>query len=200
MRTLSRAAKEQTQTHCGKNVRQLAVDPRDENVVWGATTSGLFKTSDGGQGWTRIDRLGERKIEAVAIDVRRPGFIIAGEIFGGIWRSLDGGATWTGPLNTGIGSPNPYVTSLVFDPFDPTTIYMSDFYSGVYRSQDGGVTWRAFPDWNMSGLTVRAVKDLAIGCGMMYVATQGGGGFRLKMPSRRLAIPGGGLGQPHPRR
>jgi len=64
------------------------------------------------------------------------------------------------------------------DPGNPNTIFAGDLYSGVYQSLDQGNTWSPYPDWKMSGLTIRAVKDLAISAKVMYAATQGGGVFR----------------------
>lgn len=162
----------------GINVRRLIVDPVNANIVYAATTNGVYKSINGAVSWTRIGILGSNKIEALAIDPLQPGYIIAGEIFGGVWMSTNGGATWTGPLNTGFNSSNPYISSLVIDPITPNTVFASDLYSGVYQSQDKGVTWAPFPDWKMSGLSVRAVKDLAISADMMYAATQGGGVFK----------------------
>ena len=169
----------------GINVRRLVVDPVNADAVYAATTDGVYKSSNGAASWTRIGSLGSNNIEALAIDPLQPGYIIAGEIFGGIWMSTNGGANWTGPLNTGFNSPNPYISSLVVDPVSPNTVFAGDLYSGVYRSQDKGVTWAAFPDWKMSGLAVRAVKDLAISANVMYAATQGGGVFRFD----RVPIP-----------
>ncbi len=34
------------------------------------------------------------------------------------------------------------VTSLVFDPTTPTTLYAATQFGGVYKSEDGGTTWR----------------------------------------------------------
>ena len=169
----------------GINVRRLVVDPANADIVYAATTNGVYKSSNGAASWTRIGSLGGNNIEALAIDPLQPGYIIAGEIFGGIWMSTNGGANWTGPLNTGFNSPNPYISSLVVDPVNPNTVFAGDLYSGVYRSLDKGVTWAAFPDWKMSGLAVRAVKDIAISANVMYAATQGGGVFRFD----RVPIP-----------
>ncbi len=169
----------------GINVRRLVVDPASADIVYAATTNGVYKSSNGAASWTRIGSLGSNKIEALAIDSQQPGYIIAGEIFGGIWMSTNGGANWTGPLNTGFSSSNPYISSIVVDPVSSNTVFAGDLYSGVYRSQDKGNTWAAFPDWKMSGLAVRAVKDLAISANVMYAATQGGGVFRFD----RVPIP-----------
>jgi hypothetical protein len=161
----------------GINVRRLVVDPNNANLIYAATTSGVYKSSDGAGSWTPLG-LGGRQIEALAINPQQPGYLIAGEIFGGIWVSINGGDTWAGPNNSGFNSANPYVSALVMDPLNPDTIYAGDLYSGIYQSLDKGSTWAPFPDWKMSGLTIRAVKDIAVGATVMYAATQGGGVFR----------------------
>jgi hypothetical protein len=161
----------------GTNVRRLIVDPSNADIVYAATTNGVYKSTTGASNWALIGSLGSNKIEALAIDPQQPGYILVGEIFGGIWMSTNSGANWVGPLNTGFSSPNPYISSLVLDPVTQNTVYAGDLYSGVYRSTDHGNTWAPYPDWKMSGLTVRAVKDLAISGNVMYAATQGGGVF-----------------------
>jgi photosystem II stability/assembly factor-like uncharacterized protein len=41
-----------------------------------------------------------------------------------------------------LGPADRDVTSLVFDPTTPTTLYAATRYGGVYKSEDGGATWR----------------------------------------------------------
>ncbi|MFN4253894.1 MAG: T9SS type A sorting domain-containing protein [Saprospiraceae bacterium] len=65
---------------------------------------------------------------------------------GGIWKTTDGGSTWT---NNTDNLPVIGVSSIVVEPTDPNIIYIatgdgnaSDTYSvGVLKSTDGGVTW-----------------------------------------------------------
>jgi photosystem II stability/assembly factor-like uncharacterized protein len=179
----------------GNNVRRLIVDPNDANKVYAATTNGVYQSGDGAASWTRMDSLGSRQIEALAIDPQQPGYILAGEVFGGIWISANGGTSWTGPHNSGFNSANPYISSLVIDSANPDIMFAGDLYSGIYRSSDKGNTWAPFPDWKMSGLTIRAVKGLAINDNALYAATQGGGVFRFDRVAReRLTVMKTGAG------
>lgn len=167
----------------GCNVRRLVVDPEAPNTVYAATTSGIFKSTDGAASWSNLSSLGSRQIEALVIDPQQPGYLVAGEIFGGIWISQDDGVSWTGPHNSGFSSSNPYITAIVMDPQNSAILYAGDLYSGIYKSTDRGVTWAAFPDSAMSGLTIRAVKDLAMNDRVLYAATQGGGVYRYAFQS-----------------
>ena len=162
----------------GHNVNGLVVDPNNSTIVYAATTNGVYKTTNGAISWVHLDSLGTRHIEALAIQPQQPDYLIAGELFGGIWISKDGGTSWTGPHNSGFNSSNPYISALVIDPKNPDLIYAGDLYSGVYQSLNKGNTWSPFPDSKMSGLMVRAVKDIAINDRVIYVATQGGGVFK----------------------
>lgn len=162
----------------GNNIRELIVDSENEDIVFAATTNGLYKTEDGGSTWVQFSDLAGRVIEAIAVDPDQTDHLLAGETEGGVWISSDGGESWTGPSNTGFSSTNPDITSIEPDPANPNTFFAGDLYSGIYRSQDNGMTWSLFPDFLQSGLSFRAVNDIALNEDVIYVGTEGGGVFR----------------------
>jgi photosystem II stability/assembly factor-like uncharacterized protein len=97
----------------------------------------------------------------------------------GVFRSVDGGATWTHsssglPRINGIATTTASnVLSLAFDPTDATgqTLYASsneDFLGTVYKTVDGGTTWT----FAGTGLSNRDVRDLVVdpGNGDVYAA------------------------------
>jgi photosystem II stability/assembly factor-like uncharacterized protein len=163
----------------GHNVNELAIDEQNSNIVYAATTNGVYKSTNGASSWSHCNQLGTRHIEALVLHPAQSGFIIAGEGFqgSGIWISRDDGATWTGPISSNFNSANPYISSLIKDTTQADCFYASDLYSGVYKSEDNGFTWLPYPDWQMSGLTFKSVKDLAMNNRVLYAATQGGGVF-----------------------
>jgi photosystem II stability/assembly factor-like uncharacterized protein len=174
----------------GSNVNKLIVSPNDSNIVYAATSNGVYKSSDGAANWVKLSSLGNRHVEALAVDFREPNFLIAGEPFGGIWTSRDTGSSWTGPHNTGFNSANPFITALVFDPSRKNTVFAGDLYSGIYRSTNNGLDWSPFPDSISSGLSVRVVRDIAMTNQVIYVATGGGGVFRYFRPETKRSIIG----------
>ncbi len=130
-------------------VNAIAIDPRDNNVVYiGAAEGGVWKTTDGGVNWKPLtDDQASLASGAIAIDPRNPDTVYVGtgeENFNadayygaGILKSTDAGATWTnivGPfLQDAIGTVavSPSITGLV----------LCAAQSGVWRSEDGGATW-----------------------------------------------------------
>lgn len=95
------------------------------------------------------------RTRALGIDRRNSNIILAGGVSGGIWRSTDGGDSWTKRTPR---DGNLSITSLAQDPESPDKWYASmgevagnsasdrgsraRYYgSGIYRSTDNGSTW-----------------------------------------------------------
>jgi photosystem II stability/assembly factor-like uncharacterized protein len=128
---------------------------------------GVYRTTNGGQSWEKVlfinDSTGVTDISAKPDDpntlyaaawrgVRRPWAIVSGSRDdGGIYRSTDGGTTWTklgGGLPTGvIGKSNLAVSAA-----SPRRVYAlieaEKPKAGVYRSDDAGDTWRQVSSMN----------------------------------------------------
>jgi len=80
----------------------LSIDPKNGQVLWAATQSGLLKTSDGGATWSESDRgLGRYLAKSVAFDPRDSSHLVAGTGGSGIYQSRDGGASWS-PSGSGF--------------------------------------------------------------------------------------------------
>ena len=71
---------------------------------------------------------------------------VVGADSGGIWRTTDGGVTWTS-LTDAI--PVPAIASLVIDPRNPSLLYATTIHRTypirLLRSTDGGTTWTVTP-------------------------------------------------------
>ncbi|MCB2230833.1 hypothetical protein KQH82_08980 [bacterium] len=138
-------------------VAALAVHPSFPDVVYaGSASGGLYKSVDRGMTWESIfDDEGIASIGALAIHPNNPNVVYCGtgEANGapyawggkGIFRSDDGGATWT-PV--GLAESN-QIARIVIDPLRPDTMFVAAMgrqwgtnpERGVYRSFDGGQTW-----------------------------------------------------------
>lgn len=113
-------------------------------------------------------------INLLVIDPMTPTTVYAGTFGGGVFKSTDGGDSWS-VRNTGL--TNTDVSALVIDPMTPTTVYVGTGGDGVFKSTDEGATWKA----SNTGLTNTWIISLAIDRAtptIVYAGTNGGGVFR----------------------
>lgn len=110
-------------------------------------------------------------IEAIAVDPRTPTRMWAAGFGAGVFRSLDGGVTWTAYR---AGLTNTFVRSLAVQPANPDSIYCGT-NDGLYLSVDGGRTWMQ----KLSTInSVRAIVIHPIRSGIVYAATLGSGVYK----------------------
>jgi hypothetical protein len=127
----------------------------------GVDEAGLFVSDDDGESWRPVSGLNDHPsrrswfpgagglcAHSVLVHPKRPERIWCGISAVGVWRSDDGGVTWT-PKNEGVRCLSPdkdfpgigyCVHGLALDPDDPETIYRQD-HSGMFRTHDGGESW-----------------------------------------------------------
>ncbi len=102
---------------------------------FGFQTSGFYGSSPNADGG---------RIRAIAIHPTNPSIVYAGAASGGVWRTTNGGATWT-PLTDNQCSLN--TGSIALDPVNPNIVYVGTGEPtqsngcGLLRSFDGGNTW-----------------------------------------------------------
>ncbi len=145
-------------------ISSLAVDPADSNTVYAAAAGGgLWKSTDGGTTWNPLtDNFPRLASGSVAIDPNNPttiyygtgelNFNIDGYPGVGVFKSTDGGGSWTQILNT-ASVPLYYTSKIVVA--SNSTVYVSGLYDS-YKSTNGGTSWTEL------GLTDGAVDDIVV--------------------------------------
>ncbi len=123
-------------------VNVLAVDPRNSEVVYAATTKGLFRSSNRGEYWEQIGQgLSNQFISTLALHPTDANiFYIGGP--DGVRKTTDGGNTWQ-PHNEGLTTTN--IRTISLSASDPRLLYLGTNGSGLYRSTDGGQHWAPVP-------------------------------------------------------
>ncbi|MDH3732812.1 MAG: hypothetical protein OEU54_04725 [Gemmatimonadota bacterium] len=167
-----------TWTHMGledtRHIARIKIDPRNPDVVfvgavghlWGPNAErGVFRTTDGGQSWENVlyidehtgvidlvmDHNDPNTLFAATYQRQRTGFgFAAGGGGSGIWRTTDGGDTWTRLEN---GLPEGELGRIGLDVYrrDGNLVYAvveAPEGRGVYRSTDRGQTWEMMSDRN----------------------------------------------------
>lgn len=161
-----------------RDIRYIAVDPKDEDIVYVASDQGIYKTENAGVSWTELPTPAQNpSTYSVAVDPEDSSHLLVGVDRDGIYQSTDGGQTW---LNSSAGMElNGSVATIVFDPTDSNIIYAADYFSGVYRSEDSGTTWTKINN----GLHSRAIADIIISAdgNHIYAASNEDGVYRMDL-------------------
>ena len=130
----------------------------NNTFYFGATGGGLWKTVDGGSNWKNLsDKKIGGNIGAIAVAPSDENILYVGEGentmrgnvaegLGGMWRSNDGGKTFT---NIGLKEGR-HIIRIVVHPRDPNTVWAAvvghlfgpNPERGVYKTTDGGKTWK----------------------------------------------------------
>jgi photosystem II stability/assembly factor-like uncharacterized protein len=158
-----------------QSIGAIAVAPSNSSMVYVASGEGLqrpdlsvgdgiYRSMDAGKTWTHTPGLRDgQQIPALVVDPRDPKRLFAavlGHPYGpneerGIFRSVDGGESWTKVLYKDADTGG---DDVVLDPADPNIVYASLWQSrlgpwedgnqyegthgGLFKSTDGGETWK----------------------------------------------------------
>ena len=139
----------------------MAIEPSTREgakKLWAGSIR-LWRTDDSGRRWRAVSgSFDGTPISAIEVARSRPGLMFVGTNGGGIFRSRDGGLTWSQSLS-GIDIPARAITSIQTHPKFPATVVMTVAssgvlssgvqirtgvqlpYSHVFRSRDMGDTW-----------------------------------------------------------
>jgi photosystem II stability/assembly factor-like uncharacterized protein len=155
------------------HIGRIVIHPANPDIVyvaaaghlWGANKErGLYKTMDGGKTWTNTKFISEDTgfidlamdpedagtLYAAAYQRRRTPFGFNGGGPGsGLYKTTDGGATWT-KLTTGLPEGDAGRIGIDIYRKDPKIVYVTYEHAqgGIFRSDDKGTTWKKMSDVN----------------------------------------------------
>jgi photosystem II stability/assembly factor-like uncharacterized protein len=197
-------------------ISTVRIHPSNPDIVYVAALGnpfvpnpdrGVFRSKDGGKTWAKVlfqsDELGAADLEiepgnpnvlyaTLWKGQRKPWTIISGGTEGGVYKSLDGGDTWTklgGGLPTGLfGRANVGISAA-----NPKRVYAlieAKPGAGLYRSEDSGSTWTLINGsgnlitrpfyYTTLGVDPSNADSLFIGNEGWFHSTDGGKSFRTR--------------------
>ncbi len=152
----------------GGRTRALTLDVTDENTILaGGTSGGMWRSDDSGASWTKVTASQDlHSVTCIAQDTRtgkeNTWYYGTGELSGnsarggggaiyrgdGIFKSTNGGMSWTLLPSTSGGEPNNFTNTFQFvwnivtnpDNDDEDEVLAATF-GGIQRSTDGGNSW-----------------------------------------------------------
>jgi hypothetical protein len=160
----------------GGRIRSIVIDPNNANKMWvGSVSGGMWRSTNAGASWGPVDDfMANLAISTMVMDPTNSSIMYAGtgELFPsfsecdfetncgyrglGVFKSIDGGLTWTQLPKTnpadkdpgnicggtgGLNCPWSYVDRLAISPEGSTILAATA--NGIWRSTDGGANWTA---------------------------------------------------------
>ena len=172
----------------------ITLDPSNSSVVWLGTGEnvggrhvgighGIYRSTDGGSSWQDMGLKQSEHISKIIVHPDNSNIIwvaAQGPLWSsggerGLYKSIDGGKTWTNKLDINKWTG---VTDLVIDPNNPDVLYLASWQrhrnvaahmgggpgTSLYKSVDGGETWfkidNGLPSSNMGkiGLAISPIN------------------------------------------
>lgn len=152
-------------------IGEITLDPSNPDIVYAGTGDpnitgfpfigdGVYKSLDGGQTWNYIGLEDQRIVSRIVVDptdslivyVATMGLPFERNTDRGLYKSTDGGMTWTQSL---FVSDQAGIIDLIMDPFDANVLYAASWDrirtnqeslvsgpdAGIWKSTDKGLTW-----------------------------------------------------------
>ncbi|MCB0163964.1 MAG: hypothetical protein KDI79_07055 [Anaerolineae bacterium] len=162
----------------GKYGSNMAINPTNPHSAIASLRDQVVRTQDGGQSWQRVASLPLKFDEATSFLWLADGALIAGTSQGRLYRSPDGGTTWS---QGGDGLPAGGVLDLAgVERSGDAHRLLAATWNGLYGSDDLGETWHNLaPDLG----TVNAHALLTLEDGLLLGT--GAGLFRWQVDDQR---------------
>jgi photosystem II stability/assembly factor-like uncharacterized protein len=175
------------------SIGDIAVAATDPKIVWvgtGEHTSsrstywgdGVYKSIDAGKTWTNMGLKDSHHIGRILIDPKDPNIVYVaalGPLYSqggdrGVFKTIDGGKTWTKSLEVKADGRMVGAADLVMDPKNAKILYATAYDkerlpwtfnlagpgSGIYKTADAGKTWNKLTGGLPGGMLGRIGVDV----------------------------------------
>ncbi len=182
-----------------QSIGAVTIDPKNPKVIWVGTGEawtrnsasigdGVYKSTDGGDNWTNLGLRESERIAKILVDPTESNTVyicVPGKLWSdsderGVYKTTDGGKTWTKVLKGANASTGCSMMSM--DPQNPKTLFagMWDFRrkgwtfrsggdgpdapsaSGLFKTTDGGASWTELDENSARGLPSKPWGRVAV--------------------------------------
>ena len=139
--------------------------------------NGVYKSTDGGKSWTKVGLEKSGRVGRIVVHPKNPDVVYvaaSGNLYSqnperGVYRSMDGGKTWTKTLDHKVDGREIGAIDIQMDPANPQVLYAATYDkvrkpwtfgeggpgSAIFKSTDGGARWTQLTNGLPTGLLGR---------------------------------------------
>ena len=145
--------------------------------------NGVYKSTDAGKSWTKVGLSSAGRIGRIIVHPKNPDVVLvaaSGKLYSenpdrGVYRSTDGGKTWTKTLDHKVDGREIGAIDIAMDPVNSQVLYAATYDkvrrpwtfgeggpgSAVFKSTDGGAKWTQLTNGLPTGLIGRIGLSIA---------------------------------------
>lgn len=124
-----------------------SVSEGEKPVIFAATTGGIYTSQNYGLSWTpRNTGIPQTVILQVVTDIKKPRNVYAVTEKSGVFRSEDGGETWSAMAENISQLEGFRLTSAIDGMTNRSIIYMTNYSGETYQTDDNGKSWKKIGD------------------------------------------------------
>lgn len=161
-------------------VGQFAFDPVDQEIVYLASTVGVYRSTNRGRDWTEWMH-GMKEVHFVVSIVAHPSNrnILYAGTSGGVYKTTKGGKPWTRAIVGMLPENDPStsmalgVNALAIDPVAPATIYAGTT-KGLFKTTDAAETWTRIKEGTLADEFIMGVSIDPTASNVIYVGHRAG--------------------------
>ncbi len=175
------------------SIGDIAVAPSNPNIVYVGTGEhtasrstywgdGVYKSTDAGKTWANVGLAQSFHIGRIVVDPKDPNIVYVaalGKLYAdneerGVYKTIDGGKTWTKSLDVKIDGRAIGACELVIDPKNPKILYAATYDkerkpwtfnlggpgSAIYKTVDAGKSWTKLTTGLPGGMIGRIGLDI----------------------------------------
>ncbi|MCA1585477.1 MAG: hypothetical protein LC791_12170 [Acidobacteria bacterium] len=154
----------------------IKMDPNDANTIFTGSYR-VWRTRDDSATWKAVSpALDDSQVSAIEIARTDSKRLYVGTENGKLFRSLDGGNTWSANLSSAL-LPGHSITRLAASPMNPDVVYatFANFgHSHVFRSKDGALTWEDLDKGRLPDVPHHSIAIPADDANTVFVCSDAG--------------------------
>jgi hypothetical protein len=183
-------------------IQAVTVDPNNASIIYAGTPAGgVWKSTNAGTSFVQLfDEFPQIGVSGIAVDPNNSNivYIVTGDrdhsdtTFIGVYKSINGGATWT---TTGTISGGSRASDIYVNPLDSNMVWVATS-NGLYKSVNAGTSWIRTLTGNIKDIKIKPTDPTvvyAVSSSVFYRSTDSGATFTaitagLPASSGRLVI------------